>query len=427
MITKRWVVTFSLVGLFAAACGDGGGAATTTRAPGTTAATTKAGAAGAQTFAVDVDGKATGFTAGFLAYFPAKVKVHPGDTVTYNMIDTGNPHTVTGGRLIDETLKEFRANPDVEPPGAAKIPDLLPEGPGDANQVAANQCFVESGPPPEDGTKPCPTTAQPEFTGQQTFYNSGWFGPDEPFSLKIAATAPPGEYNFICLLHGPAMISTVEVVDAATSVPTPAEAVKAGAAEREKLVAKAKAVNEIIQKAAPATPYAGAFDLEAAQAEEPNSFNEVNEFGPRDSSISAGGTVTWLIIGAHTITFNGGQDTKTFRAKAPDGTVHINEKAAAPVNSEGQPPPPPEEEGAAEATATAPPEEEEGPPPALTDLKAEVTIDGGSFDGTGEKSSGIVVSFEPPLFAYKLTFTTAGTYKYRCNIHPEMEGTVKVT
>ena len=30
------------------------------------------------------------------------------------------------------------------------------------------------------------------------------------------------------------------------------------------------------------------------------------------------------------------------------------------------------------------------------------------------------------FFAYKLTFTKAGTYNYACLIHPAMEGTVTV-
>ena len=30
------------------------------------------------------------------------------------------------------------------------------------------------------------------------------------------------------------------------------------------------------------------------------------------------------------------------------------------------------------------------------------------------------------IFGYKLTFTQAGTYPFRCVIHPDMEGTVKV-
>ena len=38
----------------------------------------------------------------------------------------------------------------------------------------------------------------------------------------------------------------------------------------------------------------------------------------------------------------------------------------------------------------------------------------------------LVVAFPPDLFTYKVTFSTAGTYKYQCLIHPDMAGTIKV-
>ena len=54
-------------------------------------------------------------------------------------------------------------------------------------------------------------------------------------------------------------------------------------------------------------------------------------------------------------------------------------------------------------------------------------MDAGTWDGTGFLSSGIIVSFPPaPLYQYKVTFSKAGTYKYVCLIHTDMQGTVKV-
>jgi plastocyanin len=52
--------------------------------------------------------------------------------------------------------------------------------------------------------------------------------------------------------------------------------------------------------------------------------------------------------------------------------------------------------------------------------------DGGSFDGTGFRSTGLVLSFPPSLLGYKMTFTKAGTYGYVCLIHPGMTGSVVV-
>ena len=92
-------------------------------------------------------------------------------------------------------------------------------------------------------------------------------------------------------------------------------------------------------------------------------------------------------------------------AKAPDGSVHINEASFAPAGGEGQPPP----------DENAPPE---GGPP--------IDIAGGEYAGTGFHNSGVVLSFPPQLYSYTLTFSEPGTYEYFCLIHPEMTGTVNV-
>ncbi len=70
------------------------------------------------------------------------------------------------------------------------------------------------------------------------------------------------------------------------------------------------------------------------------------------------------------------------------------------------------------AGGNGPPPSGPPPPPAIADA--------GTWDGTGFHSSGLVLSFPPALSGYKLTFTKAGTYSYRCLIHDNMEGTVKV-
>jgi len=54
----------------------------------------------------------------------------------------------------------------------AKIPQLFPQGPGDAFQSAANPCVQATGDP---GKAACPKQdPQPDFDGTQSFYNSGW-------------------------------------------------------------------------------------------------------------------------------------------------------------------------------------------------------------------------------------------------------------
>jgi hypothetical protein len=63
------------------------------------------------------------------------------------------------------------------------------------------------------------------------------------------------------------------------------------------------------------------------------------------------------------------------------------------------------------------------PPP---DDGQAVVIDGGSWDGVGFRSTGLVGSYPPVTVTLRQTFTTAGTYPYRCLFHPAMAGAVKV-
>ena len=60
---------------------------------------------GAQTFTVTVDGNAKGANETFINYFPAQTTVHAGDTVVFAWNGPGEPHTVTFGALVDNTVK----------------------------------------------------------------------------------------------------------------------------------------------------------------------------------------------------------------------------------------------------------------------------------------------------------------------------------
>jgi hypothetical protein len=54
-------------------------------------------------------------------------------------------------------------------------------------------------------------------------------------------------------------------------------------------------------------------------------------------------------------------------------------------------------------------------------------LDGGAYDGTGFKSTGLVGSIPPAVVSYKLTFTKAGTYHFQCLFHQDMKGTIRVS
>src|SRR5438874_12353081 len=62
-------------------------------------------AGGAQTRTVLVDFAHDQFTSFFAHDFPDKVDVTPGSTVVFRQTWTGEPHTVTGGKIIDKIMR----------------------------------------------------------------------------------------------------------------------------------------------------------------------------------------------------------------------------------------------------------------------------------------------------------------------------------
>src|SRR5262245_24630427 len=189
-----------------------------------------ASSGGSANLPVQVDGKPSGFTASFLAFFPSKLEAHAGDTIQFKLVDTGEPHTVTLGKLVDAGLAAQAKSKDptgAEVPELAKLPTLIPndiaDPKTDANQTAANPCFLDSGDPPANAV--CTKRSQPEFSGSQSLYSSGWLSGDTSFDVKLASNIQPGVYMFLCLLHRGAMTGQFTVVDKSKTIPT-AEQVK---------------------------------------------------------------------------------------------------------------------------------------------------------------------------------------------------------
>ena len=400
MRLRYLVTTLALASIVGAAC---------SASPSTTGGT----AGGAPTtYDIQVDNKTTAFNFQATAYFPDSLKVHPGDTIRFKAIDRGEPHTVTFGTMVNEAVASLAKRaapapngpPPTETPELAKLPILIGDPPAlPVAQSAAQPCYLASGAPPSDVKTPCSKDqlTQKDFDGTQSFYNSGWLAPDQTFSVKLSDGIKPGTYSFICLLHRDTMTGQLTVVDKGQSADT-LDALKAKSDKQlTDLVAKLKGSVDASAKATPDKAQAGVLTPDAQNIQAPI-------FAPKEISIPVGGSVTWTIFGPHTITFNPPQDAVGVLAKAADGTVTLNPKALGPTGGPGQPPPP------TGAAAAAP------PPP------GPIVIDAGKWDGKGFHNSGIFVSFPPVIFGYKLTFTQAGTYPFRCVIHPDMEGTVKV-
>lgn len=354
--------------------------------------------AGPQTFQVQVDANRADLnlpkTEFALAYYPKAVSVHPGDSVTFALNNSGEPHTVALGSLVDAVAVPYSkltpAQKQGNPPPALqaalkRIPELLPQGPGDAIQAGAQPCYQATGLPPTKDACPVHTG---DFTGTEALVGSGWLDPNTPWTLKLSDSAKPGVYSFFCQLHGPDMGGTLTVADKSTTIPTPAEVKATGDAALQADTAKLAPTVSMLASGTAAKAFAGGLSQTFQQG-------GVAGFGPAKISIPVGGKVTWQVLGPHSIYFNAPADAQQLRVAAPDGSVHINVKAVSPVGGPGA-----------------------GPKAGL--------VNGGTWNGVGPHSSGLVISFPPDLYSYRLTFNKAGTYTYICTVHVNMKGTVTV-
>ncbi|HVF20455.1 MAG TPA: hypothetical protein VNA14_09445 [Mycobacteriales bacterium] len=390
MRIRRLAVSAVLM-LLVTACGDD--AADTDPAASAAPTAVESGTPTTLSFIVDVDGKAEVPTT-FLAYFPKALSARPGDTVSFVLQDTGAPHTVAFGAAVDKAISARAVAPkSAETPVEFKaIPPLFPPGPGDALQAGAQPCVLPVGAPPiTDMSKPCANTKPTEFTGTDQLFTSGWITSDQPFTFTIGAAAVPGTYNYFCQLHAN-MVGTLTVVAAGATVPAPAEVTAKGAAEKAAFVAALAPGYAAVKAGKTPQVLAGALGGEGVPA-------EVDAFGPAEATVAVGGKVTWTVRGPHSIAFNAPADAVGFRLPGSDGAVHRNGKALKPAGGPGQ--------------VTGP----EGP--------SSDPIDAGKWNGEGFHSSGLIRAFAKPV-TYSMIFTKAGTYKYLCTIHIDMEGTVKV-
>ena len=329
--------------------------------------------------------------------------VSPGDAVRFAENWTGEPHTVTMGSLVDSALPPANATAAQTQPAFQRLPVLLPNGPGNAHQNAAQPCFLTSGEPPASPNEACPKTTQPDFDGTQPYYNSGWLAPGDVFEVKLAADVKPGVYRYYCNLHGPPMSGKIIVRPKGAAIPTPSDVAKAATAERNTLASQARAAKR--QADAGDFPIPGLKYLAGYANPHGATPALINEFIPATIHAKVREPVTWTFLGVHTISFNSPFTPGAFLTRARDGSVTVNEQAEAPAGGPG-------------VTRT---------PSATTAGGAGIAnTDGGTYAGSGPRSTGLVDSRPPILSSFTLTFTKPGTYSYTCLVHPGMGGVVEV-
>lgn len=403
----RLRVLLAIGTLLTAGCGGGNDTgsepAAGTDTEETAPADTGTAGAGPVTVPVSVDAKPEGFSASFFAYFPRQLTARPGDTLEFTSVFSGEPHTVAFGKVIDEALTAFSA----VPPGSPlpqDVRDKLAKAPfffspneteldADPQPAAAQPCFLGSVDPPPSAACTPEQREQSPFTGRERFYSSGFLPDEATFEVDLADDIAPGTYQFMCLVDRTEMTGQLTVVPAGERVPSATEVRTQGRAAIDEAV---RALQPRAEKVLAITaPPAMAGAPEEAGAPAPPVSSTVNVF-PDEVSVPAGGSVAWAVNGAHTISFNAPEDARPLYAFDGEGVARANKKGANPANGPGMP------------KGVAPP----------------VVVDGGSFDGTGFRSSGLLVGSGDTQ--YKLTFPKAGTYEYLCLFHTDMEGTVKV-
>jgi len=402
--TFRLLALTSALLLLAGACG-GGDDADDPAAPAAGSSSSPASQT-SQTIPIAIDGRPDDFSTSLFKFFPSEVQAHPGDTVEFTSRFGGEPHTVAFGRLVDEALLGVAAVPSGTPypqnvrDALNKLPDffdneaaILPLS--EPLPAGAKPCFQATGDPPT--REACADQQQPAaFDGQRSIFASGFLPDEATFSVKLADDIPLGTYRFIDLVQGPQQSGSVTVVDPATPIPTAAQVAARGKSEFDALVAQLRPAAEQLKAATSPQIKVG------TKVEGVTIGHDVNVF-PDEVSVGVGDTVSWMVTAAHTVAFNAPEDARPLYLTDGAGGSKANRKGADPAGGPGQAPPDPR------AAPSATP----------------IVVDGGSFDGQGFRNSGLLVSIGTPV-EYRLTFTTPGTYKYRCNFHLDMEGTIKV-
>jgi plastocyanin len=371
---------------------------------------------------VQVDYRNDEFASHYWRYFPGTVDAHPGDTIVFRQQWTGEPHTVTFGQLVDHALpriaavdKKYAKYGFSPPPEIAKkaereyktatngIP-IFDEITGASAQNAEQPCYLATGAPPTDPRRACSRSQQlqPKFTGRQSFYSSGFIPPrtakESLFRVRLANGVRPGTYRFYCMIHFPFMQGKLVVKPASAALDTQSQL---NARALREITALSRPLEKAFAAMVAGTARSGG-NLIPAPIAGYHSGDEftvaIDSFVPRTIRTKVGQPITWTMVGEHTISFGVPRYVPIYFIRK-DGTVRRNplvDKAAG-----GSPQPSP-----------------------VDFTHSTYRIDGGTYDGTGLFSSGLLGS--EPFSTYTLRFSKPGRYRYACLVHPPMVGTVIV-
>ena len=310
-----------------------------------------------------------------LAFFPARLTVHVGDTVKWNFAGF---HTVTfPGRRVP-------------------FPFVRPFGKQPVTSDAAGNPFFWSGVAPQLAVAPLAiaplggaTIASPSQTrssGLLRIFQASQTHPPAPYSLTFTHT---GTYKFLCAVHT-WMRGTVHVVGPEAPADSPATV----AAKQKAQIKAAVATLKVLDTQKPASNKV--VWVGAGVRRGPS----ITSFYPSTLTVNPGDTVSFVQhdqTDIHTVTFGPPEyTTKIENTFVTPGPVPLfNPLGALPSDPPG--------------------------PPLVYD---------GSNHGNGFAGSGLLTEAGTNrpggIHVFNVKFTKAGTYHYECVIHPHMDGTIKV-
>lgn len=239
-----------------------------------------------QTYTVLVGAENLGLKTEVMKYFPSALKIHVGDTVTWQ-INSMEMHTVT-----------FLA------PGGTLPAFVVPAPSGQPSPVMIN---------PELAFPAAPTNGLYDGT---TYANSGIMGQEQGQAKTFSLTfTKAGTFTYVCGVHGTTMSATIEVVDTSTSIPSPQDAQNQGlqeiAAEQAQIphiVQQARA--QITQLPQPDWTSTGPITFTVDIGYSSNEF-DVMDFFPSHLTVRPGDKVVYQLskadVAPHTVTFLNGK------------------------------------------------------------------------------------------------------------------------
>jgi plastocyanin len=275
-----------------------------------------AAATSAQTYTVLVGAENVPRATGVMAYFPATLHIHVGDTVLWQQ-NTHEIHTVT-----------FLAGSD-QPVLLMPAPNTFPPGSFMLNPQAAFPSAPSNG--MYDGT---------------TYANSGIMStdPGQPTQFSLTFTQK-GTYEYLCLVHGSMMSGTIVVESPSVNIPSPAVVLAQAQLMIKQQLARANALfgEAMSQVPAPKHNPDGTTSHTVLIGWSKDQY-DLMDFFPGKLVVHPGDTVTFMlsstnVAAPHTVTFlNGGPDISFITPIVPPipPILLINPEVLMPINP-GQP------------------------------------------------------------------------------------------